>query len=170
MAAPPTPTTSYSASDPGFAALPLDLRFNSVAAGSRFAEAKPLRRSTVETFDGLVAHIDEFEADDKTYARFDFSYDASLVHPDAAKAAAASAEAKEPPPIPGTEAKQPAAETTPKETVEQEAARLKARTAGWVYELPDYKMRMLTKRLDDLVQSPVKDEAKAEGGMPGAKP
>jgi hypothetical protein len=142
-------------------ALLLDLRFNSVVSAARFSAAKPLRRSTVQTFDGLVAHIDEFEADGKTYARFDFSYDAALVQAGAAQDAAAAKQAAEPPPVPGTEAAQPAA--TAKESVEQEVARLKARTAPWAYELPDYKMRMLSKRLDDLVQAAGKDEVKSEG-------
>ncbi len=150
-------------------ALLLDLRFNGVAAAARFADAKPVRRSTVQTFDGLVAHIDEFEADGKTYARFDFDYDASLVEADADKDATATLEATEPPPVPGTETTKPAV-AAPKDTVAQEASRLKARTAGWVYELPDYKMRMLSKRLDDLVQAPVKDEAKTESTLPGAMP
>lgn len=140
-------------------ALLLDLRFNSVATAARFADTKPLRHTTVETFDGLVAHIDEFEADGKHWARFDFAYDATLVSADAAKNAAPP-EAAEPPPVPGTEAAKPAGESAAKESVEQEAARLKARSAGWVYELPDYKLRMLTKRLDDLVQTPGKDETK----------
>lgn len=142
----------------------LDLRFNSVAAAARFAEVKPIRHSTVETFDGLVAHIEEFEADGKTWARFDFAYDAGKVDAQAAKEAAPAAD--EPPPVPGTEPAKPAAETAPKESVEAEAARLKARTAGWVYELPDYKMRMLGKRLDDLVQTPNKDEAKSPAAAP----
>ena len=144
----------------------LDLRFNGVAAAARFAEAKPVRHTTVQTFDGLRARIDEFQADDKTYARFDFAYDASLVQADAAKDAAAALEVSEPPTMPGTEPAVPAAAATPLETVEQEAARLKARTAGWVYELPDYKQRLLTQRFDELVQVPDKDEAK----MPAATP
>ena len=140
-------------------ALLLDLRFNGVAAAARFADARPVRQTTVQTFDGLRARIDEFTADDKIYARFDFAYDASLVQADAAKDPAAAPTVSEPPPVPGTEPAVPGAAATPKETVEQEAARLKARTAGWVYELPDYKQRLLTKRLDDLVQAPNEDEA-----------
>ena len=138
------------------AALLLDLRFNSVAAAARYAQAKALRHTIVQTFDGLVAHIEEFAADGKTYARFDFDYDASLVHHDAAKDDAAAAPAS-PTPLP-PETDKPAS-ATPKESVEQEAARLKARVAGWVYELPDYKTRLLSKRLDDLVQAPNKDAA-----------
>ena len=131
------------------AALLLDLRFNSVAAAARYAQAKPLRYAIVQTFDGLVAHIEEFEADGKTYARFDFDYDATLVRQPAAKDDATT-------PAAGV----PAPDNEPrKETVEQEAAKLKARVAGWVYELPDYKTRLLSKRLDDLVQAPNKDAA-----------
>ncbi len=128
-------------------ALLLDLRFNSVGAATRFAGVKPLRRAKVQTFDGLLVQVEEFEADGKTFARFDFDYDPKRVHNDvanddtAAPPAAASATDK-----PGNDAE--------KESVQQEAARLKERVAGWVYELPDYKTRLLSKRLDDLVQAP----------------
>ena len=139
----------------------LDLRFDSVVSAARFADAQPVRRTSVETFDGLVARIDEFEADGKTYARFDFAYDPSRVDAAAAAEAAAVANSSEPPPLPGTEPGAPAASAAPKENVEQEAARLKTRSAAWVYELPDHKQRMLTKRLDDLVQTPGKTDTPA---------
>ncbi len=135
----------------------LDLRFTHVAAAAGFADAKPLRQTTVQTFDGLVVHIDEFEADGKRYARFDFAYDASLVDATAAGEAAA-VKADEPPLVPGAEPNKPAESTVPKESVEQEVARLKARSAAWVYELPDFKQKILTKRLDDLVQVPGQEE------------
>ena len=145
-------------------ALLLDLRFNNVAAATRFADAKPIRQTTVQTFDGLRVRIDEFAADDKTYARFDFAYDASLVEADAATDAAREVSA--PAPVAGSEAVAPAVAATPQATVEQQAARLKARTTGWVYELPDYKQRLLAKRLDELVQAPATDAAE----MPAATP
>jgi hypothetical protein len=135
----------------------LDLRFTHVAAAAGFADAKPLRQTTVQTFDGLVVHIDEFEADGKRYARFDFAYDASLVDATAAGEAAA-VKVDEPPLVPGAEPNKPAESTAPKESVEQEVARLKARSAAWVYELPDFKQKILTKRLDDLVQVPGQEE------------
>jgi hypothetical protein len=135
----------------------LDLRFTHVAAATRFTDAKPLRQTTVQTFDGMVVRIDEFETDGKRYARFDFAYDASLV--DAAAAGeTAAVKADEPPLVPGAEPKKAAESEVPKESVEQEAARLKARNAAWVYELPDFKQRLLTKRLDDLVQVPGQEE------------
>lgn len=143
----------------------LDLRFNSVASAAKVTTATPVRQTTVQTFDGLVARIDEFEADGKTYARFDFAYDAGIVDAEAVKDIAPAA--GDAPPIPGAEADKPAAsESATKENVEQEATRLKARTAGWVYELPDYKMRMLGKRLDDLVQAPGKDDGKQSPAAP----
>jgi hypothetical protein len=138
----------------------LDLRFTHVAAGARFTDAKPLRQTTVQTFDGMVVRVDEFEVDGKPYARFDFGYDASLV--DAAAAGeTAVVKADEPPLVPGAEPNKPAESEAPKESVEQEAARLKARSAAWVYELPDFKQRLLTKRLDDLVQVPGQEETPA---------
>jgi hypothetical protein len=145
----------------------LDLRFNSVAAAARFADAKPLRQTTVETFDGLVTRIDEFEAEGKTWARFDFAYDAAIVDAEAVKDIAPAA--SEPPPVPGAEGAEgakPAAEPAAKESVDAEATRLKARNAAWVYELPDYKLRLLGKRLDDLVQAPSKDDAKQPATTP----
>ena len=135
-------------------ALLLDLRFNSVGAAARYTAAKPLRHTIVQTFDGLRAQVDEFETDGKSYARFDFDYDSTLVHDDDTKAAAASAVE-----TPATD--KPAGDAA-KETVQQEAARLKARVAGWVYELPDYKTRLLSKRLDDLVQAPSGEAARAD--------
>ena len=128
-------------------ALLLDLRFNSVASAVRHAEVKPLRRAIVQTFDGLLVRGEEFETDGKTYARFDFDYDPQLVHNDLGKDAAAAPAAA----VPATD--NPPGDAA-KETVEREAARLKARVTGWVYELPDYKTRLLNKRLDDLVQAP----------------
>ena len=138
----------------------LDLRFTHVAAATRFTAAKPLRQTTVQTFDGMVVRIDEFEADGKRYARFDFAYDASLVDATATGEAAA-VKADEPPLVPGAEPNKPAESAAPKESVEQEVSRLKARSAAWVYELPDFKQRLLTKRLDDLVQTPGQDETPA---------
>lgn len=128
-------------------ALLLDLRFNSVGAATRFAGVKPLRRTKVQTFDGLLVQVEEFEADGKTFARFDFDYDPKLVHDDVAKDGTAA------PPADATATDKPGNDAE-KESVQQEAARLKARVADWVYELPDYKTRLLSKRLDDLVQAP----------------
>ena len=142
-------------------ALLLDLRFNNVAAAARYGQAPVLRHTLVQTFDGVVAHIEEIEAEGKTYTRFDFDYDAKLVQPpavtdDSTAQAPSSSTA--------------AARELPKEAVAQEAARLKARVAGWVYELPDYKTRLLSKRLDDLVRAPGKDAASIEESGAAAQP
>lgn len=145
-------------------ALLLDLRFNNVAAAARFADMTPKRTTEVQTFDGLVVRIDEFDDQGKTFARFDFAYDAGMVKP------AESAPAAEPEPgeaAPAATADTPAtaaaveASAKPTETAAEEAARWKARTSGWVYELPDYKMRMINKRMEDLVQEKPTD-AKGE--------
>ena len=136
-------------------ALLLDLRFNSVGAATRFAGVKPLRRTKVQTFDGLLVQVEEFEADGKTFARFDFDYDPKRVHDDVAKDGTAA------PPADATATDKPGNDAE-KESVQQEAARLKARVADWVYELPDYKTRLLSKRLDDLVQAPGGNAAKMD--------
>lgn len=152
----------------GLGALLLDLRFNGVAAAAKFADATALRRTVIQTFDGLIAHVDEFEADGKTYARFDFAYDPGIVKnavpvaPGAddktPPAAAAAVTAIAPDGPVAAPAAAPPKEST--ESVEQEAVRLKAATAAWVYVLPDYKQRMLTKRFEDLIQPAVKDSKK----------
>lgn len=141
-------------------ALLLDLRFNDVAAASKLADAPPRRRITLETFDGLVTDIEEFKLDDQRYARFAFRFDPSLVvapvaageHSDEAATTAAG------PPADASTAPAPA------ENVADTAARLAERTAGWVYVLPDYKLRMIDKRLADLIQKPDAEKPVSAGG------
>lgn len=136
----------------------LDLRFNDVAAVDKVAGATPVRRITIETFDGLVTEIDDFEVEDQHYARFAFRFDPALVvqstsadanaaQPAAQSDAAAVAAADQP-------SAEQAAEEQPPEKIADTAARLSERTAPWVYVLPDYKQRMLDKRLADLIQKP----------------
>lgn len=127
----------------------LDLRFIGVASAARIADGKPLGSATVETFDGLRAQVDLLAKDDKTYARLRFEQHA------AASAAPAVADTE-------SEKQDSAAANTadaqdgPKESVADEVKRLTDKTTGWAYVLPDFKLRLLAKRLDDLVQVPIK--------------
>ncbi len=141
-------------------ALLLDLRFNDVMAASKVDGLTPVREAEIQTFDGLAATVTQFDIDGKSWSRFAFRYDAALAvdpatptagEPPAAKnetvdEAKATSGAKAPDADTGT--KEPA------ETTEQLAVRLNSVTANWVYLLPEYKQRMLTRRLDDLVQKP----------------
>lgn len=72
----------------------------------------------------------------------------------AVDAAGEAAEADGPAPAPGASSADAAGETATKESVADEAARLAAATSGWVYVLPDYKRRMMVKKLEDLIQKP----------------
>ncbi|MBX9607533.1 MAG: DUF4340 domain-containing protein [Gammaproteobacteria bacterium] len=130
----------------------LDLRFNAVANAARIADGKPRGSALVETFDGLKAQIELFEKDAKTYARFHFEQDPTAAPAPATVGAKAD--------TPEEAANKPADDTEkPKETVAEEVKRLADKTADWAYVLPDYKLRLLAKRLDDLVQAPIKKSA-----------
>ena len=149
-------------------ALLLDLRFNDVAAAAKYAQVEVARRTRVQTFDGLVATIEEFTADGKSFARFAFAYDPALLKTPAPPAPAAATDAGAPAAEPAADTVSPAsaepaapgsevtpatdAAATPKETVADEAQRLSLHTAAWVYELPDYKVRMLSRPLADLIK------------------
>ena len=60
-------------------------------------------------------------------------------------------------------------EADDKKSVAEEATELNARTSKWLYALPDFKMRMLDKRLSDLIE-PVKDEEKPAAATAGPEP
>lgn len=148
-------------------ALLLDLRFNDVLAASKVANLTPLRQIEVQTFDGLVVNIDQHEVDGKTLSHFDFRFDAALVVAAEAPAKETSATPADAPTTSDAKA-EPSAENTaetvvpeetktdqpPAETAEQMASRLKTATANWVYVLPDYKLRMVNKKLADLIEKP----------------
>lgn len=136
-------------------AILISLRFNSVAAAARVADLEPRSRVRVETFDGIRADIDLFDVDDRTLARFTFAYDPALVA--SADSAADTATAGN---EPDQGVEEPAAASP-----EEEAATLASRTANWVYELPDYKQRMIDKRLQDLIKErKAEDEDSPPGG------
>lgn len=129
-------------------ALLLDLRFNDVAGAARVAQLTPGRTLEVRTFDGLIARGEEFTLDDSSWMRFSFDVDADLA------AAAAAAEQSDAAAATGDTAADAADGETQREPVADEAARLNAATAGWLYVLPDYKLRMVTRGFDSLVKDP----------------
>jgi hypothetical protein len=140
----------------------LDLRFNDVASAAGIAELTPVRTITIETFDGLVAELEDFDLDGTRWVRFAFRHDPALVVPEepAADDAAGDTPADPEPAIEtaggelAADAEPPAASAQPAESVADEAARLASRTSGWIYVLPDYKRRMIDKRLADLIEKP----------------
>ncbi len=148
-------------------ALLLDLRFNDVASADAVAGATPLRTVTVRTFDGLVATLRDYTLAERTVTAFEFATtEPGTTAGDTASAGAGETTeaAGEDTAGAGGEAAEDAAEdAADSETVAQRAARLNARTRGWVYVLPDYKRRMMERDFDSLVQ-PVEDAAAGDEG------
>lgn len=148
-------------------ALLLDLRFNDVGGADAVAGATPLRTVTVRTFDGLLATLQDYELDERTVTAFEFA----TVEPETTGDATDATGASQTPDTTGedmteTDAGNEAADDAAQdpadgETVTQRAARLNARTNGWVYVLPDYKRRMIERDFDSLVQ-PVEETTAGE--------
>jgi hypothetical protein len=89
------------------------------------------------TFDGLTAEVTAARVDGTALAKFTFSYD-SLAAGETAPAAGEPAA--------------DGAEAPPKPDVPAEVAALNARTAGWCFEIPDYRFELFTRRVEDLLQ------------------
>lgn len=93
-------------------------------------------RTTVRSFDGAVIRIHSTQLDDRYYANFEFSYDAS------AATEAPSAEAQ---PVPADD---DAITPVPVPT-EDRMTDLQNRLGNWVYQIPEFKYKLLTAALDD---------------------
>jgi hypothetical protein len=127
-------------------AILLNLEFKDVAAASVLAKLQPRKTLNLQTFDGLVSNLKEFDYDGKVLVRFNFSYDPDIVvHDENEIGAAPSGET--------------AAVESKEETIEAEIARLNRRTALWAYELPAYKIRTINHQFEDLID---KDEPEGE--------
>jgi hypothetical protein len=143
----------------------LDAKLERVIAASKLAGQVPTAVATVETFDGLVGTVKRYTYDNAGYLTFEFATQAPTTAAPAATAAAGPPVGNDAAPAGG---KDPAAEkpstegsaTQPpsplKSTAEvaQEATTLNARLQGWAYLLPDYKTRLLEKKLEDLIKKP----------------
>lgn len=122
-------------------ALLLSLRFEDVVSATHVASSTPRGQVEAQTFDGLVALFERYDYQDNEYVKISFRYDESAV-------AEQSTFGEE------------TAETELPKSVPAEADSLNAKTSGWLYKLPDFKMRMLDKRLSDLIE-PEEDEEPA---------
>jgi len=110
---------------------------------------------TVRTFDGVVATLVSARVDDKPMTRINFSYAAPV---DAAESVAKK------PDVPATD---PAAATPPGETpdaapagipaadVKAEVEKYNAAVKDWVFQVPQFKFELLTRRMEDLVRDPL---------------
>ena len=124
----------------------LDARLERVGKAARVQGATPSATATVETFDGLTAIVRRFDLDGTPWLTFEFAHtpDKAIEPPPAAAPAADTRPAEGAAPTPAP-LKKP-------EEVAKEVAELNARVQGWAYVLPDYKSRLLDKRLEDLIK------------------
>lgn len=124
-----------------------ELRFDNVNNSSEFKWPTETLTTTYKTFDGLVAKIKTASVEGKTWASFSFEFIGE---------AAPAIEPKEGEIIPLTVSKQ--------------VELLNAKTKGWVYALPPYKAKMMTRKLAELIiegdKMPAAETKPAQAGMP----
>jgi len=124
----------------------LDARLEQVAKAEKISGAEPRATAVVETFDGLTAKVRRYDVEGTTYLTFEFAHtpEQAVTLPPAkpGETLATDPTAPGPEPVP---LKKP-------EEVAQEVAELTARVKGWAYVLPDYKSRLLDKKLSDLIK------------------
>jgi len=133
----------------------LDVRFDDVAAVKRIEGLVPRTIVEVQTFDGLVATLEQYDVKEKNFVKFDFAFNPDLVY--AAPATDAPADAAKAPARPdapqAAEPAAPAPKIKPASEVQAEIETLQEKTAPWVYALPDYKTRIIDKQMEDLIKT-----------------
>lgn len=125
----------------------LDMRLEDVVAASRVAGQTPRTIVEVQTFDGLVATLEQYDLEGRVFVTFDFAFNPELVAPAAASPDPAAA------PAAATGEQAAATSSAPgADEVREEADRLNAKLRGWAYELPEYKTRIIDKKMEDLIK------------------
>ena len=118
----------------------LDAKFERVIAAGKLAGLTPSAVATVETFDGLTATVARYDFNSAAYLTFKFAHTPE-------KAVASK------PPQPATKdspSPPPSALKTPEE-VAKEVTALNTKLNAWAYGLPEYKSRLLEKKLSELI-------------------
>ena len=62
-----------------FGGLLLNLKFENVAAAAKVDELQPRTVAEVQTFDGMVATVEQFDVDEDVYIRFRFAFNPDIV-------------------------------------------------------------------------------------------
>lgn len=104
---------------------------------------------TVRTFDGIVATLVSARVDDRPMTRISFAFEEQPA--DAAAPAAKSA-------APAPDAADPGTAETPEpepKDFKAEAEKYDAMVRDWVFQVPQFKFELLTRRVDDLVREPL---------------
>jgi hypothetical protein len=121
-------------------------------------------------FDGLTITVTTKEAGEKTYARFEASYE----KPPESTGPPAPPEAAKPedPEKKEVETKDAAASAKPKsaEEVQKEAADLNARLSKWVYQIPSYNKASFEKKKTELLKDKTAPGADGSATAPGEQP
>jgi Domain of unknown function (DUF4340) len=132
----------------------LDAKFEKVIAATKLAGLTPLAVATVETFDGMTITVNQFEFEAAKFMTFSAAHtpEKALTLPPPATPDPAAKD-------PGTGAAAPSTALKP-EDVAKEVATLNAKLTGWAFVLPDYKSRLMEKKLPDLLK---KKEPKSAG-------
>ena len=129
--------------------------------------------TTFHAFDGLVATATSAKVGDKTYTRFAFSFEPSLVTAeDKGKAVENKEEKPEASPaasVEGKNEKSPNAEPKKDKTasekeadIKQEVEKLNRAVSDWAYQFPDFQLEKMTSTLDKLLAPEEKDNKKSE--------
>lgn len=155
------------------------VRFDEVAPAAEGPAAGAGDSTAVfETFDGVTVTVTLQARGEATWARFDAAYDPAAAEPEEA----APEDAEDAPDETAAEdegaaetaeeaANEMADETTQGEEeapfdAEADTAQLLARTADWVFQLPDFKAEQLAMRLARLIDLPGSGEDEPEDGGP----
>ncbi len=132
-----------------YGGLLLNLKFEDVAAVTKVHGLEPQNVAKVQTFDGMVATVEQFNIDEDAYIRFHFAFDPDIVIappevPEGIAAALDSLNKKD----------DPSKDNEPEEevSVEDEVGTLNAKVSDWVYKIPEYKVRLLDKKFDELIK------------------
>ena len=102
-----------------------ELRFDDVNSDKKFKWPNEVLTTVYETFDGLAVKVKSAMTDDKVWAEFSFEFIGDEESPELVE--------------------------SKKLSVEEQVKMLNSKTKGWVYALPSYKGRMLTRSLSDLI-------------------
>lgn len=121
-------------------------------------------------FDGLTITVTTKDAGEKTYARFEASYEKP---PESTGPPAPAEEAKPEDANPDdAEKKDAAAKAKPKtaEEVQKEAADLNARLSKWIYQIPSYNKASFEKKKAELLKDKTAPAPEGTGTAPGTPP
>lgn len=142
-----------------YGGLLLNLKFEDVAAAVKVDGLEPRNVAEVQTFDGMVATVEQFDIDQGAYVRFRFAFNPDIVVapqevPEGIAAALDSLNKRDNP----SASKQPEEEIS----VEDEVSALNAKVGNWVYAIPEYKVRLLQKKFDELIKPEEEDKKPTE--------